>query len=135
MSLRPAANTPTPLIVAASLVAVEGMLLLGYAVLELASLDADRAEVAVSTSVFFLLYGGGLLCCAWALTRLGSWARSPAVLAQLIQLGVAWSFWGGDTTGVALAIAAVAVVVLAGIFHPASLAALAAAEEQDQRRG
>lgn len=130
MSLRPIANTPAPLIVAASLVAIEGLLLLGYAVLEVASLDADRAEVAVTTSLFFLLYGGGLVGCAWALTRLSSWARSPAVLAQLIQLGVAWSFWGGDTTLVALVIAAVAVIVLVGLFHPASLAALAAGEEE-----
>lgn len=130
MSLRPAAHVPAPLIVAASLVAIEGLLLLGYAVLEVANLNADRAEVAVTTAVFFLLYGGGLLGCAWALSRLSSWARSPAVLAQLIQLGVAWSFWGGDTTAVALAVAAVALIVLGGIFHPASVAALAPAEEE-----
>ena len=130
MSLRPIANTPAPLIVAASLVAIEGLLLLGYAVLEVASLDTDRAEVAVTTSLFVLLYGGGLVGCAWALTRLSSWARSPAVLAQLIQLGVAWSFRGGDTTLVALVIAAVAVIVLVGLFHPSSLAALAAGEEE-----
>ncbi|MDF1603717.1 hypothetical protein [Nocardioides sp. YIM 152315] len=129
MSLRPPANTPAPLIVAVSLVAVEALLLLGYAVLELVSLDADRAEVALTTTVFFALYGGGLLCCAWALSRLSSWARSPVVLAQLIQLGVAWSFWGGETTAVAVAVAAVAVIVLVGVFHPASLAALAAEEE------
>jgi hypothetical protein len=128
VSLRPAPNTPAPLVVAASLTAVEGLLLLGYAVLELVSLDADRAEVAVTTAVFFLLYGGGLLVCAWALTRLGSWARSPVVLAQLIQLGVAWSFWGGETTVVAIAVAAVAVVVLVGVFHPASIEALAPEE-------
>jgi hypothetical protein len=129
VSLRPAVNLPAPLAVAASLVAVEGLLLVGYAVLELASLDTERAEVALTTAVFFALYGAGLLACGWSLARCSSWARSPAVLAQLIQLGVAWSFWGGDTTGVAIGVAVVAVVVLVGVFHPASLAALAAEDE------
>jgi hypothetical protein len=45
-------------------------------------------------------------------------------MAQLIQLGVAWSFWGGSSTVAALSLGVVALVVLAGIFHPASLAAL-----------
>ena len=46
------------------------------------------------------------------------------VLAQLIQLGVAWSWFGGSTRTLAFGLAAVALVVLVGIFHPASLAAL-----------
>ncbi|MFC7493757.1 MULTISPECIES: hypothetical protein [unclassified Nocardioides] len=129
MSLRPDTNAPAPLVVAASLAAIEGLLLLGYAVLEVVSLDADRVEVALTTTAFFALYGGGLLYCAWALTRLSSWARSPVVLAQLIQLGVAWSFWGGETTVVAIVVGLVAIVVLVGVLHPASMSALAAAED------
>ena len=43
------------------------------------------------------------------------------MLAQLIQLGVAWSFRGGETTWVAIALAVVALVVLAGLLHPASI--------------
>ena len=124
------ATAPAPLLVAASLVAVEGLLLLGYAVLEVASVDSDRVAVAATTGVFFLAYGAGLLLCARALSRRQSWARSPVVLAQLIQLGVAWSFWGGSTTAVAIGVGLVAVVVLVGIFHPASLAALEAADEE-----
>ena len=46
------------------------------------------------------------------------------VLAQLIQLGVAWSFRGGDTTVVAVVLAVVALIVVAGILHPASIAHL-----------
>jgi hypothetical protein len=94
------------------------------AVLELASVSAGRLTMGVSTSIFFLGYGVALLLCAWAVHRLVSWARSPIVLAQLIQLGVAWSFRGGDTTVLALGLAVVAVVVLAGVLHPASLDAL-----------
>ena len=105
MTVRRPSN-PAPLVVAASLVAVEGLLLLGYAVLELASTSSDRVAVAVTTAVFFAAYGGLLLAAAWAVTHGRSWARSPIVLAQLIQLGVAWSFRGGGTT-VAAAVLAV----------------------------
>ena len=41
-----------------------------------------------------------------------------------IQLGLAWSFRGGDTTVVALALALVSLVVIVGVLHPASLAHL-----------
>lgn len=124
-------DKPAPLVAAASLVAVEGLLLLGYAVLELASLSVDRAAVALTTAAFFAAYGALLLACASAITRGRSWARSPIVLAQLIQLGVAWSFRGGDPTWVAVAMAAAAVVVLVGLLNPVSIDALA---EQDADR-
>ncbi len=129
MSLRSTPN-PAPLVVAASLVAVEGVLLLGYAVLELASISTDRAAVALTTALFFAAYGALLLAAAWAVTHGRSWARSPIVLAQLIQLGVAWSFRGGDTTVVAVAMAVVAVVVLVGILLPSSIEALEQREEE-----
>jgi hypothetical protein len=110
--------------VAASLVAVEGLLLLGYAVLELFNVSSDRVAVGVTTTVFFAAYGVLLLVCTRAVLRGGSWARSPIVLAQLIQLGLAWSFRGGETTAVAIGIAVVAIVVLVGILNPASIDAL-----------
>lgn len=110
--------------VAASLVAVEGGLLVMYALLELGSLASGRLTMGFSTALFFAAYGVGLLVCTWFLTRGHSWARSPIVLAQLIQAGLAWSFRGGDTTWVAIALAAVALIVLVGVLHPQSLAAL-----------
>ena len=128
MTLRRAPN-PAPLIVAASLVAIEGLLLVGYAVLELASVSSDRVAVAVTTSVFCAAYGVLLLASARAITRGESWGRSPIVLAQLIQLGVAWSFRGADTTLVAITLAVVALVVLAGLFAPSSIDALSDGEE------
>ena len=124
MSLRPA-DKPAPLVVAAALVAVEGLLLVIGAVVEIASLDSDRLTMGLTTSIFFAGYGAALIGCAWAISRGQSWARSPIVLAQLIQLGLAWSFRGDGTTLVAVLIALVAVIVLAGLFHPASLEGLA----------
>jgi hypothetical protein len=128
-------SNPAPLVVAASLVAVEGLLLLGYAVLELASLSADRVAVALTTSAFFVAYGVLLLLAAWAVTNGRSWARSPIVLTQLIQLGIAWSFRGGDTTPVAVAMAVVALVVLVGILTPASIDALADPDDRRDEKG
>jgi len=129
VSVRPQA-LPAPLVVAASLVAVEGLLLLGYAVLELASISADRVAVALTTTVFFAAYAVLLLAGAHAVTRGRSWARSPIVLTQLIQLGLAWSFRDGSTLYIAVTLAVIALVVLAGILNPASIDALSHSDEQ-----
>jgi hypothetical protein len=115
---------PAPLVVAASLVAVEGVVLVALAILELASLSSQRLTMGVTTAGFFAGYGAALLLFAWSVRQGRSWARSPIVLAQLIQLGIAWSFRGGDTTLVAVALAVVALVVVVGLLHPASIDAL-----------
>ena len=115
---------PAPLVVAASLVAVEGLVLVLLALIELGSLSSARLTMGVTTSAFFVVYGAALLLFAWTVHRGHSWARSPIVLAQLIQLGLAWSFRGGDTTLVAVALAVVAAIVVAGLLHPDSIDAL-----------
>ena len=120
---------PPPLSVAVSLTLVEVLLLVGYGVTLAFQIDGERFAVGATSVAFFLLYGGALGWCAWSLRRLRSWARSPVVLAQLIQVLTATSFWGGDYRPVAIGGVLVGVVVLAGIFHPASLGALAAADE------
>jgi hypothetical protein len=116
--------TPPPLVVAASLSAVEGLLVLAFALVEAADVHADRATMGVTTSLFFALVGVGLVACAWLLLRGRQWARSPVVVAQIMALGLAWNFVGGSTTWVSVVLAVVAVVVLGGLLHPASLAAL-----------
>ena len=128
----PDQRVPAPLLAAVSLVAVESLLLVLFGLAELGWLSADKATMGVTTSLFFVTYGAGLALCAWELRRLRSWARAPVVLAQLLQLGVAWSFRGGTTTAVSAALAVVAVLVLTGVFHPASIRAVAGADEADE---
>jgi hypothetical protein len=114
---------PAPLVVACALAGLEAAALVVLGVVELVALEGTKLTMGITTALFFALYGAGLGVFAWLLHRLESWTRAPVVLAQLIQLGVAWSFRG--TPAVAVLLAVVAAVVLAGIFHPASLRALA----------
>ncbi len=116
-------GNPPPLTVAASLAAVQGGLLVLLAVLELAHLSSQRMSLGVTTSVFFGVYGLALVGCAVALTRQQGWARGPVLLTQLIQLGLAWNlreFWP-----VAGLMAVTALVVIAGMIHPATTDVLA----------
>jgi hypothetical protein len=115
---------PPPLVVAAGLVAVEGLLVLAYGVLEAADVHASRAAMGITSALFFLALGGGLIWFAWLVLQGRAWARSPILVAQVLFLGIAWSFHGGSTTWVAVGLGVVALVVLVGLLHPASLAAL-----------
>ena len=114
--------------VAASLAAVEGGLVLLFGLVQLTDLPTDQVSSGVALAVFFAGYGAALVFCAWQLARARPWARGPVLLAQLIQLGVAWSFWGGGTTWLSLSLGLVALVVLAGLLHPQSVDALAEGE-------
>lgn len=93
-------------------VALESAALLGFGVVELTTVDRDHPSVALTSGIFFVLYAVGLALSARGLFRLRSWSRGPVVLAQLIQLGVAWSFHGHDTNWVAVSLVVPAVAVL-----------------------
>ncbi len=121
---------PPPLTVAASLVAVEGFVLLALAVAEVADLDPDRRAMGLSTAGFFAAYGVLLLVAAWGLWRRAGWSRGPALITQLIWLGLAWNI--REHVGAAIALAVVAVVVLAGVLHPDSIEALTGEDAEGQ---
>ncbi len=120
----PGPGVPKPLAVALVLVAVEAAVLLGYGLSLVPTLSGERLAAGATALLFFLCYGSFLAFCGWQLYRLRSWARAPVVLAQLIQVLVGASFWGGPTTAVSVVAVGVALLSLAGIFHPASLAAV-----------
>lgn len=109
---------------AALVVGAEAVALAAFGIAELTRLDSDRPSVALTTGAFFALYGVGLALAARGLWRLRSWARGPVVLAQLIQLGVAWSFYGNDTDWVALLLAVPAIGTLFVVLAPATTALL-----------
>lgn len=115
-----AALPPRPILAAAALVSVEAAALAGLAVVELIALDGGRLALGVTNAIFFLLYATGLAFCARGLFRLSRWSRSPIVMTQLIQLGVAYSFYGNDTVWVAVILGAAAIVVLAVMLAPST---------------
>lgn len=109
---------------AAGLAALEGLLVLAYGVVLAVDIHSGRVAMGVTTSIFFILLGAALMACAWYLVRGRTWARSPVVVVQVLALGLAWNFLGGSTTWVSVVLAVLAVVVLVGLLHPASLQAL-----------
>jgi len=123
-------GTPAPLSVASGLTFVQGLLTLLYGISELVNLDSDRLVMGLTTSVFFVAYGAALVLCARGLHMVRPWARGPVLFAQLIWLGLAWSFRQGDTLVAAVVLAAVAALVLVGLLHPRSIDALGRAGDR-----
>ena len=125
MTRTPTQEPPAPLTVAVSLTAIEGIVLVMLGILEVANASSNRVALAITTTVFFVGYGVALGFCAWSTYRGSSWARSPIILTQLIQLGLAVSFRESPTTLIAVALVVVSLVVLVGMLHPASIDYLA----------
>jgi hypothetical protein len=117
-------GTPAPRAAAAGMTFIEGVLTVMFGITELVSLDSDRLVMGLTTSFFFLAYGGVLLACARGLHTVRPWARGPVMLSQLILLGLAWNFRDGSTLPIAIGLAIAAFVVLAGLLHPRSIDAL-----------
>jgi hypothetical protein len=118
-------TVPSPLKIAAAVVALEGLVVAILGIGEAIKIDASRLVLGLTTAVFLLLYGAGLVLVARGLYRTASWSRSPAVLAQLIQLGLAWNFRGGSTSWVSVLLALAGAGVLVAMFRKASRDALA----------
>jgi hypothetical protein len=120
----PAADRRRPLtiVVAAALLAVEALIALTYAVLEVGEIRMSRAAVGVGVTILMGGLGLLLLLISRGVFLGRRWSRGPAVAIQLILLPLAWSFVGGGTTWVAVALAAVAIAVLVGLLHPHSTA-------------
>ena len=99
------------------------LVVLGIA--EAFTIHGSRLVLGLTTTAFFLVYGAGLGLVARGLWKASTWSRGPTVFTQLIQLLVAYSFWGGNTEAVAIALAVAAVAVLICVFQKASTQALA----------
>jgi hypothetical protein len=118
----PARRRPLTIIVAAALLAIEALIALGYAVLEIGQVRMTRAAVGVGVTILMAAFGLLLLVVARGVFLGKRWSRGPAVATQLILLPIAWSFKGGSTTGVSVVLAALAIAVLVGVLHPRSTA-------------
>lgn len=117
-------QAPVPLLVAAAVVALEGLFAVVFGAAEALNITSGRAVMGVTTALFFVAFGGGVLFCAWGLSRVRSWARGPVMLTQLMSLGLAWNFRGGETAWISVVLLVPAVIGLIGMLHPQTVAAL-----------
>ena len=113
---------PLTIVVAAVLLALEALIALAYAALEIGQVRVSRAVVGVGVTILMACFGVFLLFVARSVFRGKRWSRGPAVATQLILLPLALSFAGGGTTWISVVLAVLAVTVLVGVLHPRSTA-------------
>jgi hypothetical protein len=121
--------SPTSLKVVAGIAALQGLLMVGLAVAELASFNSARFEMGVTTALFFAAAGVALLVCARGLWQARPWGRGPVLFAQLVQLGLAWNLRDGQFLWLAVVMAVVALVAIGCLVQKQSIAALEAGRE------
>jgi uncharacterized membrane protein (DUF2068 family) len=115
-------RTSRPLALAAVLVALEAAAAVVFGVSAALSMQRNRIVVGAGTAVLMMGYGALLASAAWGLWRGRRWSRGPTIATQLIHLPVAWSFVGGQTTWLALLLAAMSVLTLICLLMPSSTA-------------
>lgn len=117
-TLGPAASRP--LQIAAIVLWVLAVIAIVLAVLEAMATQSHRAVVGIGGALTLVAYAIALSLIGRGLWRGRRWARGPAAALTLINLPVAWSFVGGSTTWVAVALAISSIVVLVCIVLPSS---------------
>ncbi|GAA1302812.1 hypothetical protein GCM10009634_62260 [Saccharothrix xinjiangensis] len=80
---------------AGGLTAVEGLAGLAFAVaLVVRSFEVDDPGSDLGQAAYFVVLGGGVLAAAIGLLLGRHWGRTPAIVLQLLLLGVAWYAYG-----------------------------------------
>ncbi|MEV4565951.1 hypothetical protein AB0K12_19495 [Nonomuraea sp. NPDC049419] len=119
---------PLTLLIAAAVVAVEGLVALGLGVfvaVETLTGRPDDMTTAVAEAVFGLLVGAGLLWVAWGgLFKMERWGRSPAVLTQIFMLPVSVTLIQSDQPQLGIPLIVVALTGLVTLLAPPTTHAL-----------
>jgi uncharacterized membrane protein (DUF2068 family) len=132
---RPAVQ-PSALQVVAGLVGLQGALLVGIAafyVVELVVATAADVTSALVSAGLALLAGVGLLLVSRGLWRCRRWARSPALVTNLILLPVAVGLLQGGRWYAGVPLLAVAAVVVVLLFSGSVNATLEESDPGEQR--
>ncbi|TDC09255.1 hypothetical protein E1267_08085 [Nonomuraea longispora] len=119
---------PLTLLIAAAVVALEGLVALGLGVLvAVQTLTGTPGNVttALAESGFALLVAAGLLWVAWGgLLRMERWGRSPAVLTQIFMLIIAITLIRSDQPQLGIPLVVVAVAGFVTLLAPPTTHAL-----------
>jgi hypothetical protein len=131
-----AARPPGPIRAAAGLVGLEGLVAVGFAgyLVLAAGAGAQRLGGVLAESGMFLLIGAALAWVGLGLFRGRFWARTPAVVVQLLLMPLAYSLLVPSRQVLAGALTAV-VVVAALLLLLSAPARLWAEDHDDARRG
>lgn len=119
------AAVPGPVRLAGGLVCAQGALGLAFAVALVlrAAGGAERVGDVLAEAGYFVVVAGAVVAVGIALLFGKRWARSPAIVAQLLLLGVAWYTTGpSGRPEIGLPVAAVCVLVLVLLFAPTTRA-------------
>jgi hypothetical protein len=112
-------STPPAALAVAGGVALEGLLLAGYAVVVAVEVLRGEAQDRIGALVLVLValaLGGGLVAVAAGVLRGARWARSPALVWQILQVLVALS-GAVEPRAVGIALVVLAVLVAVGLFR------------------
>ncbi|PZG15088.1 hypothetical protein [Nonomuraea aridisoli] len=119
---------PLSLLIATAVVALEGLVAVGlgvFAAVEALTGNPVSLSTALAEAVFALLVGAGLLWVAGGgLFRVQRWGRSPAVLAQIFLLPVAYTLIQSGVPQLGIPLAVVAVAGIAALLAPPTTHAL-----------
>ena len=112
-------------LVAVALVALQALVLVGFAVAWLVSIARGTAvypQAVVGLAVFALVAAALLALCARGVWRQSAWTRAPVVTFQLLLgiMGVEWV--RGDAPVVGVLAVVVAVVVVTAMLRPGVVA-------------
>ena len=128
-AVQPAADEPRPplLTAVAVLVLFEALLLVaaaGYLLHGLLVEDATETPAAIALVAMALLFAVGVAFCARGLLQRATWARSPVVVWQLLQLAAGLPAFSGGAPWLGVVISLPAASVLVGLFVPSVSSAL-----------
>ncbi|GAA3844010.1 membrane protein [Saccharothrix violaceirubra] len=108
-------QVPVAVRVAGVFTAVEGLLGLGFAVaLVVRAFAVDEPGKVLGEAAYFVVLCAGVLACGIGLVLGRRWARSPAIVVQLLLLGVAWYMYGPSARQLWGALLALYVVLVIG---------------------
>ncbi|WP_166610478.1 hypothetical protein [Kineococcus indalonis] len=101
--------------------ALEALLLVAGAAYLVHGLVVDDAAVPVGAAVLALTtlaFAAGVALCAHGLLQRATWARSPVLVWQLLQLAAGWPAFSGGSPWLGVLLVVPAVLVLVGLFLP-----------------
>lgn len=114
-------KAPVPLLAAAVIVLLEGLLTAALGVVVGVNAFGDDGGTAAGfMAVFGVLVGVGLVLVARGLSRSRRWGRAPALVAQIICVPVAITLAQGGRYAAGIPLLVVAVVCVLALFSSAS---------------